>query len=45
MKGLVQVERWKKSAYDAYIGMDIQEWSVLQLSRVDRAVATLMPAG
>lgn len=38
MKGLLQVERWKKSVYDSYLGMDIQEWSVLQSSPIMQEV-------
>lgn len=29
MKGRIQVERWKEQSYDSYVGMDIQEWSVV----------------
>ncbi|HEY4613578.1 MAG TPA: diphthine--ammonia ligase [Bacteroidota bacterium] len=30
MKGRVQVEKWKEQSYDSYVGLDIQEWSVVQ---------------
>lgn len=43
MKGHLQVERWKKQAFDSYIGMDIQEWAVLQSLPADRAVGTFVP--
>ncbi|HXG38170.1 MAG TPA: hypothetical protein VNL36_05300 [Bacteroidota bacterium] len=38
MKGQLQVERWKKQAYDSYVGLDIQEWSVLQSSPITQEV-------
>ena len=30
MKGRIQLERWKEHSYDSYVGIDIQQWSVVK---------------